>query len=234
MLVLLGVLLHRARSVAPRRCGDEQGDAEGAALLAELRQTPKELQEAHETILQLEPVAADRRDSGEENTVTRTLAKLETRSDNDADPAVIGISRSRLPIAYHVATPLLYRGSKESRSGALMRIMGISKMLNGWRFRAKHLRGAANTPAAGIFRWNRGDIALNLHSLRPNVRGRSSSSEKQYGSHFRSLGIELVGNSVAQSSQQTWETGFRSWEVFCGLIGREVFFGTDTWAEEMT
>ena len=61
------------------------------------------------------------------------------------------------------------RGSKEPRSGALMRIMGVLEMRNGWRFRAKHIKGVANTIADGISRWDRNDIALNLHSCRPDV-----------------------------------------------------------------
>ena len=61
------------------------------------------------------------------------------------------------------------RGSQEPRSGTLIRIMGVLEMRNGWRFRAKHIKGVANTIADGISRWDRNDIALYLHSCRPDV-----------------------------------------------------------------
>jgi len=62
------------------------------------------------------------------------------------------------------------RGAKEPRSGALMRMMGVLEMRNGWRFRAKHIKGLANTLADGISRWNHNDIAANLRSHRPDIR----------------------------------------------------------------
>jgi len=61
------------------------------------------------------------------------------------------------------------RGAREPRSGALMRMLGCLEMRNGWQFRAKHIKGLANTLADGISRWNRDDIANNLHSYRPDI-----------------------------------------------------------------
>jgi len=102
------------------------------------------------------------------------------------------------------------RGSKEPRSGALMRMMGVLEMRNGWRFRAKHLKGVAKPLADGISRWDRKEIALKLHSLRPDVRWQeqrlgeaaaaltsgvlaSSSSETQLRSRLNELTRQVSG-----------------------------------------
>ena len=61
------------------------------------------------------------------------------------------------------------RGAREPRSGALMRMLGCLEMRNEWRFRAKHINGVANTLADGISRWKHDEIALNLHSYRPDI-----------------------------------------------------------------
>ena len=61
------------------------------------------------------------------------------------------------------------RGAKEPRSGALMRMLGCLEMRNGWQFKAKHLKGLANTLADGISRWSRDEIADKLLSLRPDI-----------------------------------------------------------------
>ena len=50
-----------------------------------------------------------------------------------------------------------------------MRMMGVLEMRNGWRFKAKHIKGVANTLADGISRWNRNDISYNLRSYRPDI-----------------------------------------------------------------
>ena len=62
------------------------------------------------------------------------------------------------------------RGAREPRSGALMRMLGCLEMRNEWRFRAKHIKGVANTLADGISRWKHDEIALNLNSYRPDIR----------------------------------------------------------------
>ena len=62
------------------------------------------------------------------------------------------------------------RGAREPRSGALMRMLGCLEMRNEWRFRAKHIKGVENTLADGISRWKHDEIALNLHSYRPDIR----------------------------------------------------------------
>ncbi|CAB1109801.1 unnamed protein product [Ectocarpus sp. CCAP 1310/34] len=61
------------------------------------------------------------------------------------------------------------RGAKEPRSGALMRMMGCLEMRNEWRFRAKHIKGLANTLANGISRWKHDEITAKLRSYRPDI-----------------------------------------------------------------
>ncbi|CAM9599729.1 unnamed protein product [Scytosiphon promiscuus] len=39
--------------------------------------------------------------------------------------------------------------------------------------------------------------------------------------YYRGLGIKLIGESVAESSQRNYASGFRSWCVFRGLMGYE-------------
>ena len=62
------------------------------------------------------------------------------------------------------------RGAREPRSRALMRMLGVLEMRNEWRFRAKHIRGVANTLADGISRWKRDEIGCILRAFRPDVR----------------------------------------------------------------
>ena len=59
------------------------------------------------------------------------------------------------------------RGGNEPRSGALMHLLGPLKLLSGWRFDAKHVRGVFNIAADGISRWDRDLDTRNLHSVRP-------------------------------------------------------------------
>lgn len=61
------------------------------------------------------------------------------------------------------------RGPREPRSGALMRILGCLEMRSGWCFRARHVKGIANTLADGISRWNHDSIASNLRAFRPDI-----------------------------------------------------------------
>ena len=53
------------------------------------------------------------------------------------------------------------------------------------------------------------------------------------GHHLRHRGVELIGRSLARSSQDNYASGFRSWGSFCGLAGREKFFNACTSREEM-
>ena len=46
------------------------------------------------------------------------------------------------------------RGSREPWSGAVMRMMDCLEMRSGWHFRAKHVKGMANTLADGLSRWD--------------------------------------------------------------------------------
>ena len=91
------------------------------------------------------------------------------------------------------------RGSKEPRSGALMRIMGVLEVRNGWRFRAKHIKGVANTIADGISRWDRNDIALNLHSCRPDV----CWQEQLLGGAARALISGVLASSSSEMQLRT-------------------------------
>ena len=61
------------------------------------------------------------------------------------------------------------RGSKEPRSGALMRLLGVLELSYGWHFDAKHVRGIFNVAADGISRWDRASVIVNLHAVRPEV-----------------------------------------------------------------
>ena len=46
------------------------------------------------------------------------------------------------------------RGSREPWSGAVMRMVGCLDMRSGWYFRAKHVKGMANTLADGLSRYD--------------------------------------------------------------------------------
>ena len=61
------------------------------------------------------------------------------------------------------------RGSREPRSDAVMRMIGCLEMRSGWCFRAKHVKGVANTLADGISRWERDSISAKLTAFRPDV-----------------------------------------------------------------
>ncbi len=87
------------------------------------------------------------------------------------------------------------RGAKEPRSGALMRMMGVLEMRNGWRFRAKHIKGVANTLADGISRWDRADIASNLHSFRPDI----CWQEQRLGQEALDLTFGVLASSSSES-----------------------------------
>lgn len=83
------------------------------------------------------------------------------------------------------------RGAKEPRSGALMRMMGVLEMRNGWRFRAKHIKGLANTLADGISRWKHEEIGANLRSYRPDI----CWQEQHLGQEALDLTSEVLGAS---------------------------------------
>lgn len=61
------------------------------------------------------------------------------------------------------------RGPREPRSGSLMRILGCLEIRSQWCFRARHVRGVANSLADGISRWDRSCVASNLRAFRPDV-----------------------------------------------------------------
>ena len=62
-----------------------------------------------------------------------------------------------------------FLGAREPRSEASMRMLGCLEMRDEWRFRAKHIKCVANTLADGISRCKHDEIALNLHSYRPDT-----------------------------------------------------------------
>ena len=84
------------------------------------------------------------------------------------------------------------RGGREPRSGAVMRMMGCLEMRSGWCFRAKHVKGVANTLADGISRWDRDSISAKLTAFRPDVNWQ----EKILGE----AGIGLITDVVASST----------------------------------
>ena len=86
------------------------------------------------------------------------------------------------------------RGAREPRSGALMRMLGCLEMRNEWRFRAKHIKGVANTLADGISRWKHDEIALNLHSYRPDIRWQEQ--------HLGQEALDLTSAVLASSSSE--------------------------------
>lgn len=67
------------------------------------------------------------------------------------------------------------RGAEEPRSGVLMRMLGVSEMRNGWRFRAKHIKGMANTLADGLSRWSLMELLPTSAQNDPFFVGRSST-----------------------------------------------------------
>ena len=51
----------------------------------------------------------------------------------------------------------------------MMKIIGVLERIGGWRFQAKHVRGAENFLAGGITRWKEDEIQTRLTAERPNV-----------------------------------------------------------------
>ena len=52
------------------------------------------------------------------------------------------------------------------------------------------------------------------------------------GSHFRRVGVQFIGRSVAESSRRGYASAFRSWCAFRGLMGCEVYLRRDESAED--
>ena len=74
----------------------------------------------------------------------------------------------------------------------MMRMMGCLEMRSGWCFRAKHVKGVANTLADGISRWDRDSISAKLTAFRPDANWQ----EKILGE----AGIGLITDVVASST----------------------------------
>ena len=59
-----------------------------------------------------------------------------------------------------------FRGGKEPRSGALMRVLGVLELPSGWHFDAKHVRGIYNVAAGCISRWDCASVFVNMRAVR--------------------------------------------------------------------
>ena len=92
------------------------------------------------------------------------------------------------------------RGSKEPRSGALMRIPGCLDAGSGWCSQAKHLTGVANTLADGISRWDRASIPSDSRAFRPDVKWQEQD----------------LGRVGADFVQESWNPVHPS--LSCGLV----------------
>lgn len=86
------------------------------------------------------------------------------------------------------------RGAKEPRGGALMRMLGCLEMRSDWRFRARHVRGVANTLADGISRWNRNEITHRLNEFRPDIRWQ----EQNLGQAGMNITTAILGSSLSE------------------------------------
>ena len=64
------------------------------------------------------------------------------------------------------------RGGKETRSGALVHLLGCWEVGSGWCFDALHVAGEENTIAGGIPRWKPEAADGNLRTFRPDVAWR--------------------------------------------------------------
>ncbi|CAB1102718.1 unnamed protein product [Ectocarpus sp. CCAP 1310/34] len=91
------------------------------------------------------------------------------------------------------------RGAKEPRSGTLMRMLGCLEMRSEWRFRAKHIKGVANTLADGISRWKHDEIASNLHSYRPDIRWQ----EQHLGQEALDITFAVLASSSSEDQLRT-------------------------------
>ena len=113
------------------------------------------------------------------------------------------------------------RGGKEPRSGTLMRMLGCLEMRSGWYFRARHVKGVANTLADGISRWERDNVNRHLREYRPDI-------DWQERPVYGDIGIQYIRGSVADSCQRTYVSYFRSWIKFRGLTSAALYFSGDT------
>ena len=90
---------------------------------------------------------------------------------------------------------------KEPRSGTLMRMLGCLEIHSGWYFRAKHVKGVANTLSDGISRLERGNVNRHLREYRPDINWQ----EQDLGQPRRDLCTRILASniraSVAHSSQ---------------------------------
>ena len=73
-----------------------------------------------------------------------------------------------------------------------MRTFQVLEMRNEWRFRAKHVRGIANTLADGISRWKRDEINSRLHVFRLDVRWQEQ--------HLGQEAVDITSAVLASSS----------------------------------
>ena len=91
------------------------------------------------------------------------------------------------------------RGGKEPRSGTLMRMLGCLEMCNEWYFRAKHVKGVANTIADGISRWEFDNLNRHLREYRPDINWR----EQAMGQTGRDLCTGTLASSTSVGQLRT-------------------------------
>lgn len=68
--------------------------------------------------------------------------------------------------------------------------------------------------------------------IAPTFIGRSRTRAEGVASHYRGLGEQLVGSSVAESSQRKYVI-FQSWCVFRTLMGLEIYLRGEETRDEM-
>ena len=118
------------------------------------------------------------------------------------------------------------QAGKEPRSGALISILGCLEMGSRWYFDALHVKGVDNTVADGISRWKREEVNTHLCGFRHDVVwteqvGVGSSGRRAL---FGSIGSKYIRDSITQLSCKAYESGFRSWTTFRGLINADPYF----------
>lgn len=110
-----------------------------------------------------------------------------------------------------------WRGVKEPRSGALMRILGMIEVSSSLHFEASHVYGVLNSLAGGISRWDSAHAyASALPPPKPRGRGFIWSRRGETCA-LPCAGLQLVRAVVAESSQRPCLGLFRSLgETSCG------------------
>ena len=83
-------------------------------------------------------------------------------------------------------------------------------MRSGWYFRAKHVKGVANTLVDGISRWERDNVNRHLREYRPDINWQ----EQDLGRHGRDLCTGTLESSTSVGQLRT-----RLSAITCHLSG---------------